>query len=88
MNTVLFKFYVARAGLTLAKVADILGINVSTLHRKIKGTTDFTRSEVLLIRECLKLNPAETDQIFFSQQFAEMQKREAQNKRSINFNER
>lgn len=74
MNAALFKYYVARAGLTLMKVSEILGIDVSTLHRKITGITDFTRAEVLLLRQCLQLSLEESEKLFFNQDFAETQK--------------
>lgn len=64
MNSALFKYYVARAGLTLAKVSEILGIDASTLHRKINGITDFTRAEILFLRQCLHLSLEESEQLF------------------------
>lgn len=79
MNPELFKYYVARAGLNMAKVADLVGIDVSTLHRKAKGTTEFTRSEILLLRQCLQLSLPESENLFFDLDFAEMQKRKDPN---------
>lgn len=64
MNSALFKYYVARAGLTLAKVSEILGIDASTLHRKINGITDFTRAEILFLRQCLHLSLEESERLF------------------------
>ena len=67
MNGELFKFYVARAGLTLAKVAEALNVDVSTLSRKIHGITEFTRPEIVTIRKVLNLSLEESEELFFTQ---------------------
>ena len=86
MNSALFKYYVARAGLTLAKVSETLGIDASTLHRKINGITDFTRAEILFLRQCLHLSLEESERLFFNQDFAKTQKeREETHERTSNF---
>lgn len=67
MNSELFKFYAARAGLTLAKVAEALNIDVSTLSRKVHGVTEFTRPEIVAIRQILDLSVDESEELFFTQ---------------------
>lgn len=66
MNTALFKYCTTRAGFSLAKLADVLGINPATLYRKMTGESDFTRAEMTLIKECLDLTFEEVEKIFFT----------------------
>lgn len=70
MNSELLKYYAAKSGFTLTNLAKMLGINASTLSRKLSGETDFTRSEIVLIKECLNLSLADVDAIFFKQELA------------------
>ena len=42
-------------GFTLEGFANKIGIDYSTLYRKLNGTSDFTRSEILLIGKALSL---------------------------------
>lgn len=55
---------------TIEKLADLLGINPATMHRKMNGESDFTRSEIQLIRSALALTNDETEAIFFAQDLA------------------
>ena len=48
-------------------VADLLGINIATLYRKINGQSDFTRSDIQLIRCAFHLTADEVDRIFFAE---------------------
>lgn len=70
MDAALFKYYVARAGYTLTEVAEYLKINPSTLHRKICGETDFTRGEIVALKELLHLTLDEVNSIFFTENLA------------------
>lgn len=54
-------------GFTLDRVARELGINYSTLYRKIKGESDFTRSEIQNLIRLLALNASDVNSIFFAQ---------------------
>jgi len=57
-------------GMTLESFAVELGINYTTLYRKIKGESDFTRAEVQKTRIILQLTTQEADAIFFDEQLA------------------
>lgn len=55
-------------GLTTEKLADLIGIDRSTLYRKINGNGEsFTIKEADLIVKKLNLNLEEANAIFFSQ---------------------
>ena len=41
-----FKAEVVRRNLTLENVANAIGIDAATLHRKMNGASDFYRSEI------------------------------------------
>lgn len=51
-------------------IANKLGINATTLYRKINGESDFTRGEVQLLRMILGLTTDEADRIFFAEKLA------------------
>ena len=53
-------------GLKMEDMAQKLGINPATLSRKINGESDFTRLELMKIREILDLTPEQFDAIFFA----------------------
>lgn len=61
-----FKAQVILSGKTLSDVANILGINLVTLYRKMNGESDFYRNEIQILCEFLKIeNPSE---IFFAKE--------------------
>ena len=63
-----FRSLLKEKGITIQKVDDILNIDISTLYRKMNGTSDFYRNEMdSLIRELEIENPSE---IFFADEFA------------------
>jgi len=51
--------------MTLESFATELGINYSTLYRKLNGESDFTRSEIQISKNVLKLDVNTADSIFF-----------------------
>jgi len=53
-------------GMTLESFAIELGVNSSTLYRKLNGESDFTRAEVQKSKKVLTLTLQEADDIFFS----------------------
>lgn len=53
-------------GYTIADIALKLGINRSTLYRKMNMKTDFTRNEISTLKECLNINLDEMNEIFFA----------------------
>ena len=60
-------------GYTLEAFAVELGINYSTLYRKMNGDSDFTRSEIQQVKTVLSLDIATADAIFFNLELAETQ---------------
>lgn len=65
MNKNLLKYHIAKNDMSLEKFSKVLGINVSTLSRKLNGESDFTRNEIVLIKIALKLSADDIDTIFF-----------------------
>lgn len=59
-----------RNGISLEKLAEKIGINNSTLYRKINRNTEFNRNELQIIRECLKLSDEQFIAIFFNDKIA------------------
>ena len=53
-------------GYTFRAFSEKLGINEATLHRKMNGTSDFTRKEILKIATLLNLSLIEKEEIFFA----------------------
>lgn len=66
-NKNMFKAKVAENGVTTKKVAEILGINETTLYRKMSGESDFTRNEIQLFKKTFGLSSGDVDAIFFAQ---------------------
>ena len=60
-----FKGIVILKGYNLASVATWLGINPTTLYRKIARNGAFSRKEITLISEKLALTQDEINEIFF-----------------------
>ena len=53
-------------GFTMEDLAKNIGINPATLYRKMSGESDFTRAEIISIRDTLSLSAAEVEFIFFA----------------------
>ncbi len=70
MDPELLKYHAAKSGYSMSKLAEALGINASTLSRKLNGDTDFTRSEIVILKKCLHLSLEDVDLIFFTQELA------------------
>lgn len=67
-NEKLFKAQMVLQGLNVTELAGKMGINASTLYRKIKADGDFSRSEINQMIDILHIeNPQE---IFFAQELA------------------
>jgi len=56
----------AEANMTIEALANALGINSVTLYRKMSGESDFSRSEMQIIRQTFRLSAGEMDEIFFA----------------------
>lgn len=65
MNANKFKYFVAERGMTLNELADKIGMNNSTLYRKMNGISDFRRNEILECAKILKITEDELLDIFF-----------------------
>ncbi len=63
----LFRSKVVLNGLTLNKLADLMGINEATLHGKLKRHGAFSRDEIDSIRRILELSDDDIMAIFFAQ---------------------
>ena len=64
-NKSLFKGKVMARGMTLASLAEAIGINASTMTRKLKQGT-FDRAEINAISDVLQLTDEEIIEIFFA----------------------
>ena len=62
----LFKYAVGKRKKTLESVASHIGINPTTLYRKMSGISDFNRKEIQEIKEYLALDDEESNRIFLS----------------------
>ena len=65
-----FKAEVVRKGMTLENVANAIGIDVASLHRKMNGSSDFYRKEIESIVILLGLSGEDVLRIFFAEQVA------------------
>lgn len=61
-----FKVQLVRNSLTNKELAKEIGMDVSTLFRKLQNDGSFTRSEIVRISEVLKLGPEDIQKIFFA----------------------
>lgn len=63
-----FKAALALAGVSQKELAQAIGIDISTLYRKVKADGDFSRKEIKTIIRVLNIeNPAD---IFFGDELA------------------
>lgn len=62
----LFRYMVNRRQLSMAVVADRLGVNEATLYRKIKGKSDFSRAEIQALKAILCMTTDECVKVFFA----------------------
>lgn len=61
-----FRASVIAAGMTMDGIAESLRINISTLYRKMNGSSDFTRTEIQKLQKILKLDISMINEIFFA----------------------
>jgi predicted transcriptional regulator len=69
MNVNKLKGKIVEKGLTIGKLASMIGINRSTLYRKLNAST-LTVKEVNLIVKALELSREEAIDIFFTHKVA------------------
>lgn len=72
-----FREKLVGAGLTIERLAEIIGINQATLYRKIGGKSEFTRIEMQIVQKALHLSCDELCSIFFAEELAETQDKSA-----------
>ena len=65
-----FKAEVELSGSTLYELSEKIGMNASTLYRKMNGISDFTRKEIQEIRDALSWDANTVDRIFFASHVA------------------
>lgn len=53
-------------GLSMEQIAQILGINPTTLYRKMASETEFTRNEIAMLKSELNISLEEINSIFFA----------------------
>lgn len=73
MNQTEFKVAQIRAKLTVEEIAKKLGVNATTVYRKISGESDFTLSELKTLKRILGLSNDDVDRIFFNGELTETQ---------------
>jgi len=61
---------ISKKGMSVIKLAETLNMHQSTLFRKVKGESEFTRAEMQDIRDALSISQTELDAIFFADRFA------------------
>ena len=67
MNVDKLKGKIVEQRLTQEKVAAAIGINPTTLYKKMSGASDFTRNEIESIRAILGLSDNDVLDIFFAE---------------------
>lgn len=66
MDKDLLKYYIAKNGDTMQKLADVLGIHVTTLSGKVNGRDEFKQGEINTIVSRYGLSSDETMSVFFN----------------------
>lgn len=61
---------IARNGLTIPRLAELIKMDKKTLYSRIKGETSFKQSEIAAISAVLKLSGQRILEIFFSEEVA------------------
>lgn len=61
---------IVEKGFTMEKLAKILGIDSATLYRKMSMKSDFTRNEIVMIKDALEMTVDEINSIFFAEELA------------------
>lgn len=64
LNKEKFEKHVKKMIMTLDGISSELGINYTTLYRKINSQSDFTQAEILNLRKILNLTRKDVEEIF------------------------
>lgn len=62
-----FRGKIAETRNTISSLARKLGVDTSTIYRKMSGESDFTRAEIQSITQVLGLTANDVQDIFFAQ---------------------
>ena len=73
MDRYLLEYIAKKSGYSPRQLADVIGIDRSTMRRKLIGESDFTRAEIMTMKDTLHLSPEQIDLIFFKNGVAETQ---------------
>ena len=65
INKAKLRYHLEISQVSQDELANALGVNPTTLYRKMNGLNDFYRHEILLIKEKLDLSTDEMNDIFF-----------------------
>jgi DNA-binding XRE family transcriptional regulator len=57
---------IARCGLTIPKLAELIGLDKKTLYSRMKGETSFKQPEIVVISKVLNLTSEKILNIFFA----------------------
>lgn len=66
MNTSDLYAEIARCGLTVPRLAEMIGLNKKTMYTRMQGKTAFRQPEIVKIAEVLHLNREKILSIFFA----------------------
>lgn len=59
-----------RKGITIPKLAELVGIGKKAMYERFKGEAQFKQNEILIIKKVLKLSDDRLMEIFFSDEVA------------------
>lgn len=66
-NTKMLKDYISNMGIPITTLAKKCGLSAQSFYHKLDGKTEFKQSEIVAIKEALRLTSDERDAIFFAQ---------------------
>ncbi len=66
-NTTKFKVALLEHNCTMQKLAETIGLSVTSLSYKLNNKREFTSTEIVNITNALNLTKQERDEIFFSE---------------------
>jgi len=66
VNKALLEYYMKVNGKSISDMCEILGISRSAFYRKCNGISEFTQSEIQIIKERYNLTDKEVVEIFLS----------------------
>ena len=67
VNTQLLDDRIQQSGLRIGYIVETLGLSRNGFDKKRKGKTPFRAAEIYVLKDLLKLNDDDRDEIFFAQ---------------------